>query len=144
MSLKAVVDTNIIVSGAIKPQGTVGAVLQRLRRRDYLLLLSRETLDEVVEVLHRPRLRRKYQLNSRSVQATLRLIVLRSELVEPDVKVAVCRDPHDDKFLAVALSGKADVIVSGDNDLLALTSFAGIPIVTASQFLSMLDSPVHQ
>ena len=51
MRLKAVVDTNIIVSGAIKPQGTVGAVLQRLRRRDYLLLLSRATLDEVVEVL---------------------------------------------------------------------------------------------
>lgn len=88
MSLKAVVDTDIIVSRAIKPQGMVGVVLQRLRQRDYLLLLSRETLDEVVEVLHRPCLRRKYQLNPRSVQATLRLIVLRSELVEPDVKVA--------------------------------------------------------
>ena len=81
MRLKAVVDTNIIVSGAIKPQGTVGAVLQRLRRRDYLLLLSRATLDEVVEVLHRSRLRRKYRLSSRNVQAMLRLIVLRLSLI---------------------------------------------------------------
>lgn len=141
MNLKAVVDTNVIISGAIKPQGTVGAVLQRLRRRDYTLLISRKTLDEVVAVLHRPRLRRKYQLSNRTVRATLRLIVLCSELVEPDVEIAVCRDPHDDKFLEVAVSGKAAVIVSGDHDLLTMTSYAGIPIVAPSQFLMMLDKP---
>ncbi|MFO7634681.1 MAG: putative toxin-antitoxin system toxin component, PIN family [Caldilinea sp.] len=66
MSLKAVVDTNIIISGAIKPRGTIGAVLQRLRQRTYALLLSRATLDEIVEVLHRPHLRRKYQLSQRT------------------------------------------------------------------------------
>jgi putative PIN family toxin of toxin-antitoxin system len=141
MNLKAVVDTNVIISGAIKPQGTVGAVLQRLRRRDYTLLISRKTLDEVVAVLHRPRLRRKYQLSDRIVRATLRLIVLRSELVEPDVQIALCRDPHDDIFFEVAVSGKADVIVSGDNDLLTMTAYAGIPIVAPSQFLMMLDKP---
>ena len=139
MSFKAVVDTNVIISGAIKPQGTVGAVLQRLRRRDYTLLLSRETLNEVVAVLHRPRLRLKYQLRERSVRAILRLIVLRSELVEPNVQVAVCRNPHDNKFLEVAVSGKADVIVSGDNDLLTLASYAGVAIVSPGQFLTMLD-----
>lgn len=141
MSLKAVVDTNIIISGTIKPQGTIGAVLQRLRRRTYMLLLSRATLDEVVAVLHRPHLRRKYQLSERTVRATLRMIVLRSELVTPDVKIAVCRDPHDDKFLEVAVTGKADVIVSGDNDLLTMATYAGIPIVSASHFLTMLESP---
>ena len=140
MSLKAVVDTNIIISGAIKPQGTIGAVLQRLRRRTYMLLLSRATLDEVVAVLHRPHLRRKYQLSERTVRATLRMIVLRSELVTPDVKIAVCRDPHDDKFLEVAVAGKADVIVSGDNDLLTMATYAGIPIVSASRFLTLLES----
>jgi predicted nucleic acid-binding protein len=61
--------------------------------------------------------------------------------VTPDVKVAVCRDPHDDKFLEVAVTGKADVVVSGDNDLLTMAIYAGIPIVSANQFLTMLESP---
>lgn len=139
MSLKVVVDTNIIISAAIKPQGTVGSVLLRLRQREYLLLLSRAILNEVVAVLHRPLLRRKYQLSDHIVRSTLRLIVLRSELVRPDIQIAACRDPHDDKFLEAAVSGKADVIVSGDNDLLTMTSYAGVPIISPGQFLMMLD-----
>ncbi len=45
--MRAVVDTNILVRAVIKPQGSVGPVLQRLRRREYTLLLSRATLDEL-------------------------------------------------------------------------------------------------
>lgn len=123
----------------IKPQGSVGPVLQQLRRRRYTLLLSRATLDELVEVLHRPRLRTKYGLSDSTLRAVLRLVVLRSELVQPKERVAVCRDPHDDKFLEVALAGQADVIVSGDEDLLTLSPYAGIPIVSPSQFLAMLE-----
>lgn len=137
--MRAVVDTNILVRAVIKPQGSVGPVLQRLRRREYTLLLSRATLDEMVDVLHRPRLRVKYGLSESALRAVIRLVVLRSELVQPDEQVAVCRDPKDDKFLDVALAGQADVIVSGDEDLLILDPYAGIPIVSSSQFLAMLD-----
>jgi putative PIN family toxin of toxin-antitoxin system len=95
MKLRAVVDTNIIVSSTIRPQGTVGSVLQRLRRRDFTLLLSRATLDEIVQVIHRPRLRLKYHLTDNIVRSTLHLLVLRSELVEPDVQDdALRRDSH--------------------------------------------------
>ena len=137
--MRAVIDTNILVRAVIKPQGSVGPVLQRLRRRDYTLLLSRATLDEFVEVIHRPRLRTKYQLSESTLRAVLRLVVVRSELVHPDVPIAVCRDPKDDKFLEVAVAGQADVIVSGDADLLILAPFANIPIVSPSRFLAMLD-----
>lgn len=137
--MRTVVDTNILVRALIKPQGSVGPVLQRLRRRDYTLLLSRATLDEAVEVLHRPRLRDKYDLSDSILRAALRLLVLRSELVQPDVQIAVCRDPKDDKFLEVAVAGKADAIISGDDDLLILDPYAGIPIVTPRRFLAMLD-----
>lgn len=137
--MRTVVDTNILVRALIKPQGSVGPVLQRLRRRDYTLLLSRATLDEAVEVLHRPRLRDKYDLSDSILRAALRHLVLRSELVQPDVQIAVCRDPKDDKFLEVAVAGKADAIVSGDDDLLILDPYAGIPIVTPRRFLAMLD-----
>jgi putative PIN family toxin of toxin-antitoxin system len=137
--MKAVVDTNILVRAVIKPQGSVGPVLLRLRRRDYTLLLSRATLDEIVEVLHRPRLRTKYRLNESTLRATIRLIVMHSELILPDRPLAVCRDPKDDKFLELAIAGKADVIVSGDDDLLTLDPFEGIPIVSPGRFLAMLD-----
>lgn len=115
-------------------------MLHRLRQRDYTLLLSRLTLDELVEVLHRPRLRLKYQLSDRILQATLRLIVARSEFVYPDVRITACRDPKDDKFLEVAVAGKADVIVSGDNDLLVLAPYDSIPILAPNHFLVLLDA----
>lgn len=137
--MRAVVDTNILVRAVIKPQGSVGPVLQRLRWREYTLLLSRATLDELVDVLHRPRLQAKYGLSESALRAVIRLVVLRSELVQPDEPVVVCRDPKDDKFLEVALAGQAGVIVSGDEDLLILDPYAGIPIVSPSRFLAMLD-----
>jgi predicted nucleic acid-binding protein len=49
------------------------------------------------------------------------------------------RAVNDDKFLEVAISGNADVIVSGDNDLLTMTPYAGIPILPPGQFLVLLD-----
>ena len=137
--IRAVVDTNILVRAIIKPAGSVGPVLQRLRRREYILLISRAMLDELVEVLYRPRLRTKYQISDSVLRATIRLIVLRSELIRPDRRIVAARDPRDDKFLEVAVSGCAQAIVSGDEDLLALNPFERIPIVAPAHFLAMLD-----
>lgn len=138
--MRAVVDTNILVRAVIKPSGSVGPVLQRLRRRDYLLLISRATLDELVDVLSRPRLRAKYGISDPVLRAVVRLMILRGELVSPQRRIAACRDPKDDKFLEVAVGGRADVMVSGDADLLSLDPFEGIPIVTPARFLTMLDA----
>ena len=96
--IRAVVDTNILVRAVIKPTGSVGPVLQRLRRREYSLLISRATLDELVEVLYRPRLRTKYELSDRVLRATIRLIVLRGELLQPGRRIIACRDPRDTSF----------------------------------------------
>lgn len=137
--IRAVVDTNILVRAVIKPADSVGPVLQRLRRREYTLLISRATLDELADVLYRPRLRTKYQLSNRVLRATIRLIVLRSELIRPDRRIVACRDPRDNMFLEVAVSGRAQVIVSGDEDLLTLNPFERIPIVTPARFLARLD-----
>jgi putative PIN family toxin of toxin-antitoxin system len=138
--IRAVIDTNILVRAVIKPTGSVGPVLQRLRRREYTLLISRETLDELAAVLHRPRLRTKYELSDRVLRATIRLVVLRGELIYPDRRIAVCRDPRDDKFLELAAGSNAQVIVSGDEDLLTLSPFERIPIVSPARFLAMLDA----
>jgi putative PIN family toxin of toxin-antitoxin system len=138
--MRAVVDTNILVRAVIKPAGTVGPVLLRLRQGDYTLLYSRALLEELVDVLNRPRIRDKYRLTDQDIQTVVSLILLRGEAVTPAKQIKVCRDPKDDKFLEVAVAGGADVIVSGDQDLLTLHPFAGIPILPPAAFLQVLDA----
>jgi putative PIN family toxin of toxin-antitoxin system len=137
--MRAVIDTNILVSALIRPQGTVGPVLLRLRQGDYTLLYAWKSLEELIDVLSRPRIRDKYHLTDQDIQTVVGLILLCGEEVTPTERITMCRDPKDDKFLEIALAGEADVIVSGDQDLLALHPFAGIPIVAPSTFLRMLD-----
>jgi uncharacterized protein len=137
--MRAVVDTNILVRALIKPQGTVGPILLRLRYGEYTILYAQPLLEELVDVLNRPRIRKKYQLTEADIQTLVSLILLRGEAVRLLQRITACRDPKDDKFLEVGVSGKADVIVSGDGDLLELHPFAGIPILTPAAFLSWLD-----
>ena len=138
--MRVVVDTNILVRAVIRPHGTVGPVLLRLRHGEYTLLYARPLLEELVDVLNRPRIREKYRLTGQDIQAIVGLILLRGERVAPAERITACRDPKDDKFLEVAVAGKADVIVSGDQDLLVLHPFAGIPILPPAAFLQMLDA----
>lgn len=136
--MRAVVDTNVIVRALIRPQGTVGPVLLRLRQGDYTLLYSGSLLEELADVLNRPRIRDKYRLTNNDIQTVLALILLRGQEVTPDQTITICRDPKDNKFLEVAVAGRADVIVTGDDDLLVLHPFAGIPVVSPSTFLQIL------
>jgi putative PIN family toxin of toxin-antitoxin system len=137
--MRAVIDTNILVRALIKPTGTVGPVLLRLRRGDYTLLYTQPVLVELVDVLNRPRLRRKYELSDDDIKTVLALIMLRGEPVTPEQPITVCRDPKDNKFLEAVVAGRADIIVSGDEDLLTLHPFAGIPILRPVAFLQILD-----
>jgi len=134
--IRAVVDTSILVRALLKPQGAVGPVLTRLRHGDYLLLYSEPLLAELVDVLGRPRIRDKYHIAATDVRALLTLLWLRGEPVRPTRTITAC--PQDDKVLEVAVAGQADVIVSGDDDLLALHPFEGIPIVGPAEFLALL------
>ncbi len=134
--MRAVVDTNILVRSVIKPLGTVGPVLHRLRDGDYVLLYSEPIITELVDVLNRPHIRDKYDLSSEDIETIVTLILLRGEAVVPTRRITICRDPKDNMFLEAAVDGGADVIVSGDNDLLKLESFEGIPVITPSEFLA--------
>ncbi|HSK79413.1 MAG TPA: putative toxin-antitoxin system toxin component, PIN family [Thermoanaerobaculia bacterium] len=137
--MRAVVDTNILIRALLKPQGTVAPILGRLRAGDYLLLYSTETLEEIADVLSRPRFRNKYGIRDRDVEALLALLILRGEKVAPSQRIAACRDPKDDKFLEVAVAGQAEILVTGDRDLLVLSPFQGIPFLTPAEFLNRLD-----
>jgi len=137
--MRVVVDSNILVSALIRPQGRVGAVLHHVRQGNYTLLYAPALLEELVDVLTRPRIRDKYGITEDDVKAVLALFLLRGEAVVSDMTITACRDPKDNKFLEVAVVGEADVIVSGDEDLLVLNPFRGVPIITPAEFLNKLD-----
>jgi putative PIN family toxin of toxin-antitoxin system len=100
------------------------------------ILISAPTLLELAEVLGRDKLN-KYLLEEERASFLVELLK-EVELVEVSQQVTDCRDAEDNKFLELAISGKADYIVSGDNDLLVLNPFRGIPILTPREFLNSL------
>jgi hypothetical protein len=133
--MRVVADTNVLVSAAIRPNGRFTV---QVRQGAFLLLVSDVILNELVDVLRRPRLRKKYNLTPKYIHTYLHLIRLRSELVEPTETITACRDKDDNKFLEAAVSGKADCLVTHDSDLLVLHPFLDIPIVSLSDFWNLL------
>jgi putative PIN family toxin of toxin-antitoxin system len=136
--MRVVVDTGVFVSALIRRQGTTGDVLRALRDGRFTAIYTTSILVEVIDVLGRAPFRTKYHIEPDDITALINLIRLRGELVTPQHNVTVCRDPKDDKFLEAALAGRADCVVSGDVDLLDLTTFEGIPILRPAEFLARL------
>jgi putative PIN family toxin of toxin-antitoxin system len=134
--LRAVIDTNVLVSALIRRQGVSGQVLRHLRNGSFTILYSVPLMVELVDVLSRPHIQSKYHVQSDDIIALINVIRLRGELVSPNQMVEACRDPKDNRFLEAALEGKADMIVSGDADLLELREFKAIPILSVAEFLA--------
>jgi putative PIN family toxin of toxin-antitoxin system len=137
-SMRAVIDTGVLVSGLIRRTGTPGEILRLLRDGRFSVIFSTPILVEVIEVLGRPAFRSKYHILPDDINALVNLIRLRGELVMIEGQVTACRDPKDNKFLEAARSGQVDAIVSGDADLLDLVMFDGIPILRPAEFLAKL------
>jgi len=127
-----VFDTNTLVSALIFEHSKPGRAFRRALKLGRVLLSS-ATLDELADVLERPKFDRYVTLAER--EEFLEALTDRATFVEPTEEIRECRDPDDNKFLELAAGGKARYIVSGDNDLLALREFRGIRILTPSQFL---------
>jgi putative PIN family toxin of toxin-antitoxin system len=128
--MRVVLDTNVLVSAALKPDPTPAAALNRVAESG-VLLKSLATERQLFEVLARPR----FALLIGDATEALRRLMDAAELVAITERIAACRDPTDDRFLELAVCGRADGIVSGDRDLLALDPFRGIPIVTPAAFV---------
>jgi putative PIN family toxin of toxin-antitoxin system len=97
-----------------------------------LLLKSATTEQELFITLARPRLA---PLIPQRFRVWLEEVLAAAELVPITELIAACRDPKDDKFLELAVNGRADLIVSGDADLLTMNPFRDIPIVTPAMFM---------
>jgi putative PIN family toxin of toxin-antitoxin system len=135
--MRVVVDMNVLISATIKPSSRLGKILAHLRNGDFQLLHFPQFLQEYAEVCSRPHLWDKYNLDEDEIFATIQVMTNRGKSVDITTQVEACRDPDDNIILALAVDGKADIIVSGDKDLLDLHPFRGIPILKPAEFLAM-------
>lgn len=132
---RVVVDTNVFISAVLITGSVPARALDKAL--DGQLLVSTATLTELAAKLLLPKLDRYVAREKRlALLDRLASVVEVVEIVSP---VRACRDPRDDKFLEVAINGYADVIVSGDLDLLALNPFQGIAILSPAAYESPVD-----
>lgn len=145
--VSAVVDTNILVSGLLRPEGQPRRLLRVWSERAFTLLVSPTLVAEYQRILARPRLRVRYGLDPAAAQALLDQIERHGALVTPRAPLPVAvRDPKDEMVLVAALGGSADYLVTGDDDLLTLAGdprLGALRIVTARAFLDLLADAPH-
>lgn len=129
-------DTNVAVSAALLPRSVPRQAFDRALEHG-TVLISFATVAELNDVLRRPHFD-KYVHEEERLEF-LATLVRESELVAVTDVVTDCRDPKDNKFLELALSGQATHIVSGDEDLLVLHPFRGILILTPQAFVAQWE-----
>ena len=137
--MKAVVDTNVLVSALIKPSGIPAQLLTHTT--PFTLITSQEILAELDRVLHYPRIRHRYNLSEQLINDYLSTLQADSEVLQVTHPVqGVSQDPDDDKFLACAVSTQAEYLVSGDLHLTSLKRYQNTLILTPRQFLAVLQA----
>lgn len=128
--LRVVLDTNVLVSGLAYPGSVPGRIVSIWRQGGLDVVLSRYILDEVARVL--PRLSR-IDLSAREIRDLVDSLMFLADIVEPDAEVdASLRDPGDQQVLATLRVSRADYLITGDKDLLALAE--RYPILTPAAF----------
>jgi uncharacterized protein len=132
---RVVLDTNVLISAFLSPVGKPFACLSWVLA-NATLIVSRELLEELETRLARPKFT-KYLDESRR-RAAVADLALSAVQVELAGTVKACRDPDDNKLLEIAAVGRADYLVTGDQDLLVLSTFQEIPILTPARFLEVL------
>ena len=124
---RILLDTNVLVS-AIGFGGRPRALLDSIIESEHDLVTCPAILAELARALYRAP-----HANDARVKAALAQLIRVADIVEPARGPAVCRDPSDDRVLECAVEGRADFIVTGDQDLLCLGEYEGIPIVRVSE-----------
>jgi uncharacterized protein len=139
--LRVVVDTNVFISSYLGTAAAPHLVFEAWRAGRYELLYSGSVLREYEGVLRRERIRRRHGMSDPEMAVEIGEIRRRGIPTEPESVDAVIHvDPSDDEFLACALAGGADYIVSGDAHLLSLREYRSVRILSPATFLLLLES----
>ena len=137
---RVVLDTNVVVSALLFGKGPAVRVREAWHARLVLPLASRATVAELVRVLAYPKFRLSSEDQGELLADYLPLVTVVT-VSDPPPRVPPCRDPHDVPFLHLAAAGRADALVTGDGDLLALAGQTRWRIVTVAELLEHLPLP---
>ena len=139
--LRVVIDTNVLVSSVISKKGAPAFLIQAWSEGLFNLVISEAIITEIERVLSEHSLKQVFKISNDHIASLVELLRRNSILVPGSAAVAgaVPADPTDEMFIAAALDGNADVIVSDDKDLLEIESFQGVAILTPRQFLDRIQ-----
>jgi putative PIN family toxin of toxin-antitoxin system len=134
---RLVIDSNVWIAALISPTGAARQLVDAVLDHDIDILMSEETFAELVSRLDRPKFDRYRETQAWNLFLS-ELVELSSWHEDAGTAAGISRDADDDKFLALAVTGQADAIISGDSDLLELVTLEGIPVLTPAKFLQRL------
>ena len=136
---RLVVDTNIIVSGLLSTGTPPAQILDAVQSKKVILLVSDEVVVEYLRVLDYPHIRKYKKITDEVIRDLTWLYIEETVRIEVLSKITKSKDRDDDKFLSLAVDGKADFLITGDKaDLLSLKEIEHIPIITARHAVEML------
>lgn len=142
-SLKVVIDTNLFIRGLLKGKVTL-PLIEAWANGEFILVTSEELIEELAEVVARPRLRA--YIPREDADKLIELIYRKAIVVKPSERPPLCRDPDDYPVLGSAIAGQADFIVAGDADLKddprlkREMAALGVQIVSAPEFIALLEA----
>ena len=131
--MRAVIDTNVLIAGILW-RGPPHALLEHVRAGAVSMVSSPALLAELADVIGRAKFDAILRRTNTSRERSLAEVRQLAEVIEPaPLAQPVCRDPDDDQVLALAVAAKVELIITGDDDLLSLTSFEGIAIIAPAE-----------
>lgn len=137
--IRVVLDANIYVTALLKPDSNPARIIDLVRKGVLTLLISKPIVEELQRVLSYPKVQQIHGRGAKGIRQFLRRLQEIAVTTPATLFIqAVPNDTTDDKYLACAVEGRADYIVSGDRHLQELTSFEGIPVVDPARFLMLV------
>lgn len=128
--MKVVFDTNIFISAFIIPGSQAEKAMLRIIEGMGVLLLSKRILDELLSVLSI-----KFSRNKEEISRVAVILSEMAEWVDPSKKIKALSDEPDNRILECAVSGNADVIVTGDKEIIRLGEYEKIKIIILKEYL---------
>ncbi|MDD9980213.1 MAG: putative toxin-antitoxin system toxin component, PIN family [Gammaproteobacteria bacterium] len=132
--MKVVLDTNILVSGLMYPTSTPGRIIAAWSEAQFDVVTTHEQLAEIGRVLGYPKIRRILKWDDDRIERFIEHVYLRVDVVEARAnEFEALRDPEDTPILGALVAAQADLLVTGDRDLLVLWN--RFPIETPAEFV---------
>ena len=129
--MKVVFDTIIFISALVFPGSVAEKAIFKIIEGEDILLISKQILKEILSVLSK-----KFSGDKEAISRVAVNLSEIAEMVNPTVRIRVLKDEPDNRILECAVSGKADVVVSGDKKMLKLKEYEGVKIISLKEYLN--------